>query len=132
MANVDISFDFLFGPGAEQEYLAFEKAKKLRRERPWVRDIIRVLWGASRAGISMDQLVRSLWEMRKPSGLNMPSRFRKTVQSFLNQHTAQSTQWNGRPESNLFYSPQGKGSGTWAVHQERAAAWLMARRLPAV
>lgn len=131
MANIEISFDDLFGPHAEQEYLAFESAKRLRRRRPWVRDIIRVLWGASRAGVSMDQLVSNLWEMRKPSGLNMPRAFRKTVQSFLNQHTAQSSQWNGRAEDDLFFSPQGKGSGTWAVHQERAAVWLAARRLPA-
>jgi len=24
----------------------------------------------------------------------------------------------------LFYSPEGKGSGVWAVNRDRAAAWL--------
>lgn len=130
MSDVEINYDDLFGPEAEQAYLAFEKAKKLRQERPWVRDIIRVLWGAPRDGVAMDQLVSNLWEMRKPSGLNMPRAFKKTVQSFLNQHTTQSSTWNGRAKNDLFYSPRGKGSGTWAVRQERAAAWLKARRLP--
>jgi hypothetical protein len=120
----------IFGPQAQAEYEAFDKARKLRRQRPWVRDIIRVLWGASQTGLSMDRLVDNLWEMRKPSGLNMPRAFRKTVQSFLNQHTAQSSQWNRRIEDDLFYSPKGKGSGVWAIHRDRANAWLKARRLP--
>jgi hypothetical protein len=108
---------------------AFYAAKKLRQDRPWTYDIIRVLWG-SRSFISMDHLCRELWGMRNPSGLPMPKRFTQTVQSTLNQHTSQSSQWNGKPESDLFYSPKGKGSGTWAVHRGRAMAWLKDHELP--
>src|SRR5437764_1068522 len=59
-------------------------AKKLRKERPWTYDIIRVLWG-TRSWISIDQLTRELWQLRNPSGLPMPKKFRETVQSALNQ-----------------------------------------------
>jgi hypothetical protein len=81
----------------------------------------------------MDDLMTELWHIRAPSGLNMPKAFRATVQSTLNQHTAQSSEWqkNGaKPEDDLFCSPRGKGSGTWAVHRERALEWVKTHELP--
>jgi hypothetical protein len=104
-----------------------EAAKKLRRERPWTYDIIRVLWG-SRSWISMDQLCTELWSLRNPSGISMPKEFNATVQSTLNHHTSQSSVFknkNKKPEDDLFLSPKGKGSGTWALRdRERAMLWL--------
>lgn len=125
--NEDI-FSDLFSEAAEKAYAEYAKRKKLRENRPWVRDIIRVLWNSS--STSMQRLTDELWAMRKPTGLPMPRKFTNTVQSFLNQHTSQSTQWNGKPEDDLFYSPKGKGSGTWAVRHDRAEAWLKKRQLP--
>jgi hypothetical protein len=108
--------------------------RKLRKARPWVFDLIRVLWGhRSSQGMRTEVLVRELWHLREPSGLNMPKRFPETIQSCLNQHTSQSNVWakNGaKPDDDLFWSPQGKGSGTWAIHRERAVAWLKSRGLP--
>jgi hypothetical protein len=130
MPKHELRFDDLFGKEAEEAYAAYQKVKKLRQGRPWVRDIIRVLWNY-RSGTSMQRLTDELWAMRKPLELPMPRAFKKTVQSFLNQHTSQSSQWNKKPEDDLFYSPKGKGSGTWAVHQDRAAAWLKNRQLSA-
>jgi hypothetical protein len=110
-----------------------QTAKKLRQERPWLSDIIRVLWGhRSAQGMRIEVLSRELWHMRQPSGLNMPREFQKTVQSFLNQHTSQSSVWarNGaKPADDLFFSPQGKRSGTWAVHRDRAINWIKAKNL---
>jgi len=129
--EIDIEFEALW---AELEKV-WEK-KKLRRERPWVFDIIRVLWGhQSSQGMRIAVLCREVWHIRQPSGLNMPKSFTETVQSCLNQHTSQSSVWakNGsRAEDDIFYSPQGKGSGTWAVHRDRASAWLRRRELPEV
>jgi hypothetical protein len=111
---------------------AADAQRKLRKGRPWGRDIIQVLWGA-RPWMSMDQLTRELWTLRGSSGLPMPKKFKETVQSALNQHTSQSQVFArlGKPEDDLFYSPQGKGSGTWAVRRERAVAWLRSRSLAA-
>jgi hypothetical protein len=109
----------------------FYEKKKLREDRPWVYDIIRVLWG-SQSHRSMQALCRDLWHIRNPSSLPMPKQFERTVQSAINAHTSQSSRWNGKPENDLFYSPEGKGSGTWAVHRDRAVAWLQARELPDV
>jgi hypothetical protein len=110
---------------------AYFAAKQARRERPWVRDIIAVLYPRPN-GIRIERLVDALWGMREKS-LPMPKEFGKTVQSCLNHHTSQSAVFikNGTgPEDDLFYSPQGKGSGTWAVHRERAIFWLKRKGLP--
>ncbi len=106
---------------------ANENRSRLRRANPWTRDIIRVLWGG---WLTMDKLTRTLWEMRNPVGLPIPKAFKQTVQSTLNHHTSQSRLWKGNPTDDLFYSPEGKGSGTWAVHRDRAATWLRAKKLP--
>ena len=106
--------------------------KKLRQERPWTYDIIRVLWN-SRSWISMDQLCESLWALRNPSGLPIPKKFKETVQSTLNHHTSQSVVFlkrDGKEEDDLFISPKGKHSGTWALRSREAAiAWLKRQSL---
>ncbi len=122
----DVEFEEAYPRAAAED-----KLKKLRTERPWTFDIIRVLWGTT-AYKSMAELTKELWDIRRPSGLPMPKEFDRTVQSFLNTHTSQSSRWNGRPEDDLFYSPRGKGSGTWAVRRETAERWLKAKALPAV
>jgi hypothetical protein len=112
-----------------EEWKREQATKKFRRDHPWAYDITRALWDR---WLTMDQLTRRLWDMRHPSGEKMPKKFVQTVQSTLNQHTSQSSVWrsNGaKPEDDLFYSPKGKGSGTWAVHKDRAAAWLRAKNL---
>jgi hypothetical protein len=68
--------------------------------------------------------------MRHADHLPTPKAFTETVQSTLNHHTSQSKVWDKNPENDLFYSPKGKGSGTWAVHQDKAIAWLKTRSLP--
>ncbi|HEX4077789.1 MAG TPA: hypothetical protein VHX61_02800 [Rhizomicrobium sp.] len=66
----------------------------------------------------------------------MPKKFRETVQSALNQYTSQSNVFHtkgAKPEDDLFYSPKGKRSGTWALRsREAAVAWLEKRKLATV
>jgi hypothetical protein len=110
---------------------AAEKLKTLRRERPWVYDIIRVLW-SRRAALHMNVLEQELWTIRNPT-LPMPKEFRKTIQSALNRYSSQSDiflKQTRTPEDDLFYSPEGKGSGAWAVRHDRAISWLQRKKLP--
>jgi hypothetical protein len=130
-------FDALFENFDLDAYLrqveAADKLKILRRERPWVYDIIRVLW-PRRAALHMNVLERELWAIRNPT-LPMPKEFRKTIQSALNRYSSQSHiffEQERTPEDDLFYSPEGKGSGTWAVRHDRAISWLKRKKLPAV
>lgn len=110
---------------------AYYARKALRHDRPWAFDIIRVLWG-NRSSVSVKRLCGDVWKLRNPSDLPMPKDFGRTIQSVLNKHTRQSSEWSGKREDDLFYSPQGKGSGTWAVHQDRAVEWLKSHELPDV
>jgi hypothetical protein len=100
---------------------AYYAKKKLRHDRPWTYDIIRILWGR-RSGVELRQLYRDLWSIRNPPGLPMPREFEATIRSAINHHTSQSSRWNGKREDDLFYSPNGRS--TWAVHRDRAVAWL--------
>jgi hypothetical protein len=110
-----------------------ERNRELRDDNPWVRDIIRALWETD-TFLLKNTLVRLVGEMRQAAGLPIPEALDETVQSFLNAHTSQSAIWkkNGaKLEDDLFYSPKGKYSGTWALRsRERAERWLKARGLP--
>ena len=72
-----------------QKVKASLEKKKIRRERPWAYDIIRVLWPC-KIELHIDPLVREVWELRNGTLLPMPKEFRNTVQSTLNHHTSQS------------------------------------------
>jgi hypothetical protein len=78
----------------------------------------------------MDQLTTTLWQMRNPSGLPMPKKFTETVQSCLNRHTSQSARWDGRPETDLFFSPKKKGRELGPFTKTGPLPWLKAKRLP--
>jgi hypothetical protein len=103
--------------------------KELRGRHRYVADLISVLVNCPASGLSKRTLDDLLLRKRKEAGLPIPEKFSETVQSVLNGHTSQSAVFlksKKGPEEDLFYSPRGKGSGTWAVHQERAISWLEA------
>jgi hypothetical protein len=74
-----------FWERAEKIWEEHQRIARLRKERPWTFDIIRVLWGTT-SFKSMAMLTHQLWTIRNPSGLPMPKRFTETVQSCLNRH----------------------------------------------
>src|ERR1700730_8975921 len=123
--STDLSIDEIFEGG--EKFLA---ARRLRKNRPWAYDIIRVLWG-THSQLSMAQLVKQLRDLRGPVGLPTPRAFERAIQSTLNSHTSQGSRFSGKLDDDLFYSPEGKYSGTWAIRdRDRAAAWRAARGLP--
>jgi len=94
--------------------------KKLRRENPYLADLIRALLPGSS---HRSWVISAMEKRRKSVGLDIPPKFENAVQSVYNRHS-QDSRVGLPPEHALFYSPQGKGSGYWAVHKDRAAAWL--------
>ena len=116
--------------GTIDEYLAwlhkFRSKKKWDKQHTYVIDIIKVLHGR-KFYITKAALDDSVLEKRRADGEPIPPSFIATTQNILNNYTSQSEVFRkaGKgPEDDLFYSPQGKGSGTWALHQERAQQWL--------
>jgi len=77
-------------------------------------------------GLRIEQLESILWRLYDPD-CQAPKRFRVVVEGILNQYSSQSVlfrQKHRKPRDDLFYSPNGKGSGTWAVRRNVADEWL--------
>jgi len=104
-------------------------AKKRRREQPYVLDLIKVLWPYGARGLRGDFVIRRVWELRQPSGLNIPKKFEQAVQSAFNRHNGQSLTFELPPDDDLFYPVGGKGSGIWSVHSHKVEWWLRKKRL---
>jgi|SRR5476649_1979144 hypothetical protein len=124
LADLEINLEEL------EAYIERERALgELRKKHSYVGDLIRVLMPLPN-GLSRQMVLHYLNKQRQKDGLPIPPSFDNAVQSSYNQHSIDSDVFRKRkvPESEaIFYSPEGKGSGKWAVNRERAAAWLRAR-----
>jgi hypothetical protein len=104
-------------------------ARQLKKDNPYVLDLIGILKPFPR-GLRRPFVMDRMIAIRKAKGLDIPDEFESTVQSAYNQHSVDSLVFKkrGAPASEgLFFSPTGKGSGKWAVNQDRARAWLIAK-----
>ena len=111
---------------ALREFEADEAAIELRRQHPYLMDLIEVLQPYPR-GLSRQIVLHTLEKQRQRDGLPIPPKFEQAVQSVYNRYCVDSLVFIRRKaplSEGLFHSPGGKGSGIWAVHPERAAAWL--------
>lgn len=93
-----------------------------------VEDLIKLLMNCP-SGLHIDQLEQTLWK-RRDADDPVQKNFRASIYGTLSLYSSQSRAFRqkGKTEAqDLFFSPGGKGSGTWAVHRERAQAWLRRR-----
>jgi hypothetical protein len=114
-----------------QKIVAMQAAKTLRRDNLYVRYIIRVLW-AYKKGLRRTDVIYRVWGLRNSTALPIPKKFDATVQSALNNHNEASSEFqrrSGKLEDALLYPFGGKGSGIWAIHHDRAEAWLRRKAL---
>lgn len=103
-----------------------EASRKLRRKHPYAKDLIEILLPYPK-GLTRTMVIDCLERQRRENGLPIPEKFEHVIQSVYNHHSIDSSVFKkrGAPESEgLFYSPQGKGSGQWAVREAVAQAWL--------
>ncbi|MDA0675429.1 MAG: hypothetical protein O3A88_03540 [Proteobacteria bacterium] len=111
---------------AIEELVAKEAVKEIRRQHPYVIDLIEVLKPRPH-GRARKLVLHTLEKNRQRDGLPIPPKFKEAVQSVYNRHCIDSLVFKKRKahlSEGLFYSLCGMGSGAWAVHPERAAAWL--------
>jgi len=104
-------------------------AQRLKRENPYVRDIIAALL-PYRNGRHLSWVVDDLEKARKAKGLPIPKAFRETVQSAYNTHSISSAHFrNGKVKEAdaIFYAAGGVGSGYWGVDRDKATTWLAAK-----
>jgi hypothetical protein len=101
-----------------------------RRAHPYVADLVRIL-APHKFGLLRRRVMDEMLRLRGPAELNHPKKFNQAVQSAFQRHSSQSPTFRLTPENDLFHWPKGKGGRNvvWAVHKERASAWLKNRDL---
>ena len=117
----DIDFEVLV-----REDVKRRSAQKLRRQNPYVGDIVRALLVHPK-GVHRSWVISSMEAQRKAKGLPIPTKFEETVQSAYNHHSIDSSVFQRRradETDGLFYAVGGNGSGYWAVFPARAKVWL--------
>jgi hypothetical protein len=90
-----------------------------------VEELIQLLFDCP-TGLHIEQLEQTLWKARQPNE-PVPKNFRSYIYGTLSLHSSQTLVFRQKRKAesqDLFFSPDGKGSGTWAVHRGRAEAWL--------
>jgi hypothetical protein len=93
---------------------------------PYVGDLIATLNGYPN-GRPRRRVLEVMERERSDLLLPVPPRFEEAVQAAYNRHSANSYVFRSQrlpDEKPLFFSLGGKGSGTWAVDEQAAIAWL--------
>ena len=83
-------------------------------------------------GVSRQKVLSELESERKARGHVIPPKFEEAVQSVYNRNSSDSDDFHRQKKKQpdltpLFYSPDGKWSGTWAVDREHGELWLEKR-----
>ena len=104
-----------------------EEQNRHRRDHPWLLDLICVLYPSKQ--MHTQAVKQELWERRKRHGIDPPPSFWANARNTYNGRCEGYSTFEERklekPELEaLFHSPEGKWKGIWAVHHDRALAWL--------
>jgi hypothetical protein len=99
--------------------------KRFEEDRLHLLELIRVL-SRHPAGLRRWSIMRTIRKNREVAGLPIPQRMEDAVERVFRNHSADSEHKNRHraPDTALFHWPQGKRGGVWAVHPDRAEAWL--------
>jgi hypothetical protein len=109
----------------QEARLAIEQ-RRLRERNTYVRNMIEVLLPHKR-GLRRRIVLNELRSLRRSYRLAIPPTFVQVVQKVYQCYSSQYPAFHARcatDSDDIFFSPLGKGTGLWAVHPERAAAWL--------
>lgn len=107
-------------PGWPPE-MNFTARQRNEEDRLYLLDLIRVL-KAHPAGLRRWSVMRGIREYRKAAGLPIEQRMEDAVERLFRNHCAdpeKSKKRNVAPDAALFYWPQGRQGGIWAVVPER-------------
>ena len=104
--------------------------KKMRQEHTYVEDLMRLCCPTEMAWLG-ESCSGALRDSAGMTACPFQKNFEQAVQSAYNQNCVDSAVFKkrGLPNSAApFFSPEGSGSGIWAVDPERAEQWLRKRR----
>jgi hypothetical protein len=118
----EVSFDDRFWPREPD----FATERRMEADRLYVLDLVRVLKPHA-AGLRRWSVMRSIRKYREAAGLPIHQRMEDAVERVFRNHCADAEKTKKRdtaPDTALFYWPQGKLGGVWAVYADRAEKWL--------
>ena len=92
----------------------------LRKDRPWVYDVVRVLLFCP-TGLPLQQVYREVRSLRDPLDLPKPKALEETIRDAIYEHSSDSTRFRGFAKNDLFKSPR---RGTWQVRPDPALEWV--------
>ena len=100
--------------------------RRMQADRLYLFDLVRVL-RPHVAGLRRWSVMNKIRSYREAAGFLIHHRMEDTVERLYRNHCADAEIFKKRgaaPDTALFFSPQGKPGGIWAVHSDRADAWL--------
>ncbi len=109
----------------------FVAERRLQEDRLYLLDLIRVLKPHA-AGLRRWSVMRKIRAYREAAGFPSGHRMEDTIERLFRNHCADAAKFKRRdtaPDTALFFWPQGKLGGVWAVHADRAEAWLKTQGL---
>jgi hypothetical protein len=105
-------------------------ANRLREEAAYAMDLISVLQ-SHLGGRRRWAVMQAIRKLRTDAGIPVPENFENAVESAFQQHCSGSGVFNKSKDAAkpaLFHWPLGKAGGIWAVHLDKAEAWIAERQ----
>lgn len=104
----------------------FVSEQKNQADRLYLLDLVRVLRPHA-AGLRRWSVMHKIRAYREAAGSPVGDRMEDAIERLFRNHCADAEKFKRRdtaPDTALFFWPQGKPGGVWAVHPDRADAWL--------
>jgi hypothetical protein len=102
--------------------------RRIEADYLYLLDLIKVL-RPHPGGLRRWSIMRAIRKSRETAKLPIPQKLEDAVERVFRSHCADSENFKKKdnaPDAALFYWPQGKRDGVWAVYPDRAEAWLKA------
>lgn len=99
-------------PDSRQPF--YERGPRTWSQPTWATDLAEVLLALG-GKAHLSRIYRDVEAMRQEAGRSVPSSLEATVRRTLENHSSDSRNYTGGAD--LFYMPEGKGSGIWALRK---------------
>jgi len=106
------------------------KSERSRPDPAYVADLISVLM-AQPGGLRRWSVMRAIRQHREKANRPVPHKFEDKVERAFRGFCAGDSLESGANENALFYRPKDKAGEVWAVHPDRARAWLNSESMSA-